>query len=113
MPTSRDSSPTPAAAAAATKEAEEQALLPYKWTQTIQDVDVTVPVAATLRGRDLLVEIEKMHLKVGVKGEEGFIIDVCLFSFFFLAFFWAFFFGRRVGGRGVGLGYVVWNGFSF
>lgn len=73
-------SPTPSEreqqdAAARTKEAAEQALLPYKWTQTIADVDITVPVAGNLRGRDLTVEIGKEHLKVGVKGEEP-VIDV-------------------------------------
>lgn len=61
--------------AAREREAAEQALLPYRWTQTIKDVDVTVPVRGTLKGKDIVVEISKTQLKVGVRGEE-FIIDV-------------------------------------
>jgi HSP20 family molecular chaperone IbpA len=59
------------------KEAREQAALPYKWKQTLQDVDVTVPVPAGTRGRQLNVVIERQHLTVGLKGSEP-IIDVCL-----------------------------------
>lgn len=75
------SSPTPSErdasdAAARAKEAAEQALLPYKWTQTISDVDITVPVAGNLRGRDIVVELSKTYLKVGVKGQKDLIIDV-------------------------------------
>ncbi|KAI4127029.1 MAG: hypothetical protein LQ347_004763 [Umbilicaria vellea] len=73
------SSPTPEErekkdAEAKAKEAEEQAELPYKWTQTIQDVDITVPVPGNLKGRDLDVVIAKKKLKVGVKGQSP-IID--------------------------------------
>ena len=79
-------SPTPSErsrtdAAAAAKEAAEQALLPYKWTQTIGDVDITVPVAANLRGRDLVVEIARERLKVAIRGQEA-IIDVSVFFLF-------------------------------
>ncbi|KAJ9643902.1 hypothetical protein H2201_006535 [Coniosporium apollinis] len=56
------------------KEAEEQGKLPYKWTQTIQDVDITVPVPGNLKGRDLDVKFTKTKLKVQVKGQEA-IID--------------------------------------
>ena len=73
-------SPTPSEREAKDKadrarEAEEQAKLPYKWRQTIGDVDVDVPVAANLRGRDIVVEMTKTTLKVGVKGQEP-VIDV-------------------------------------
>ncbi|KAI9695227.1 MAG: hypothetical protein M1820_008799 [Bogoriella megaspora] len=51
------------------KEAAEQAALPYKWTQTIKDVDVTVPVPGNLKGRDLDVKLTRDKLKVGVKGQ--------------------------------------------
>jgi len=51
------------------REAEEQAKLPYKWNQTIGDVDITVPVAGNFKGRDLDVKITKSQLKVGVKGQ--------------------------------------------
>jgi len=56
------------------REAEEQAKLPYKWTQTIGDVDVVVPVPGNLKGRDFNVVIAKKKLKVGIKGQEP-IID--------------------------------------
>ena len=57
------------------KEAAEQAQLPYKWTQTIKDVDVIVPVPGNLKGRDLEVVVAKTKLKVAVKGQTP-IIDV-------------------------------------
>ncbi|KAI9807919.1 MAG: hypothetical protein M1825_005225 [Sarcosagium campestre] len=52
------------------KEAAEQAKLPYKWTQTISDVDVTIPVPATLKGRDLVVKITKNSISAGIKNAE-------------------------------------------
>lgn len=57
------------------REAEEQAKLPYKWTQTIQDLDIQVTVPSNLRGKDINVVITKTHLTVGVKGQEP-VIDV-------------------------------------
>ncbi|KAL8638357.1 MAG: hypothetical protein Q9228_004483 [Teloschistes exilis] len=68
-------SPTPSErertdAEARAREKEEQAKLPYKWTQTIKDLDVTVPVAGNLRGKDIDVVMTKTKLKVGVKGQE-------------------------------------------
>ena len=55
------------------REAEEQAKLPYKWTQTIQDLDIAVAVPSNLRGKDIVVDMTKTKLKVGVKGQEPFI----------------------------------------
>lgn len=70
--------PTPEQEAAArAKEAEEQASLPYKWTQTIGELDINMSVPGNLKGRDLVVDIKKQHLKAGVKGQEP-IIDVCM-----------------------------------
>lgn len=66
-----------AEAAARQKEAAEQAALPYKWRQTIGDLDISVPVPKGTRARDLVVELKKMRLKVGLKGKEP-IIDVRL-----------------------------------
>lgn len=76
----RPASPTPSErqkldAEAKKKEQEEQAKLPYKWTQTIGEVDLTAPIPANLKGRDLDVKITKTSLKAGVKGQEA-IIDV-------------------------------------
>ena len=58
------------------KEKAEQDALPYKWTQTIQDVDIAVPVPANIKGRDLDVVLTKTKLKVALKGQTP-LIDVC------------------------------------
>lgn len=52
-------------------EAAEQAQLPYTWTQTIRDVDVSVPVSGNYKGRDMDVVLTKTRIKVGVKGQEA------------------------------------------
>ena len=57
------------------REAEEQAKLPYKWTQTIKDVDITVAVPGNLKGRDIIAELNKTSLKIAIKGQDP-IIDV-------------------------------------
>ena len=41
----------------------------------MQDVDVTIPVPKGTRGRDLLVELKKKHIKVALKGQPA-IIEV-------------------------------------
>ncbi|KFH67285.1 hypothetical protein MVEG_06020 [Podila verticillata NRRL 6337] len=56
-------------AAALKKESEEQAALPYKWKQTLVDVDVSIQVPKGTRGKDVVVEIKKKSLKVGLKGQ--------------------------------------------
>ncbi|KIX96120.1 uncharacterized protein Z520_08375 [Fonsecaea multimorphosa CBS 102226] len=56
------------------REEEEQAKLPYKWTQTLEEAEVSVPIAGNLKARDLVVELKKSHIKVAVKGQEP-IID--------------------------------------
>lgn len=76
----RPASPTPEERAAKDKEAkakeeEEQSKLPYKWIQTIADVDVTAVVPANLKGKDFDVKITKTSLKAGIKGQEP-IIEV-------------------------------------
>ncbi|CAF9932621.1 MAG: hypothetical protein HETSPECPRED_008404 [Heterodermia speciosa] len=55
------------------REAEEQARLPYKWTQQIGDLDLTIPVAANIKGRDIEVVLTKTKLKAALKGQEPFI----------------------------------------
>lgn len=67
------SSDTPDAAAekaAREKEAAEQAALPYVWKQTIADVDISIPVPAGTRARDLTVVVSSKKLKVGLKGQD-------------------------------------------
>ena len=76
----RDASPTPSErekldAEARQKEQEEQSKLPYKWTQTIGDLDITVPFPADIKAKQLDVKIAKKHLYVSVKNEPP-IIDV-------------------------------------
>jgi len=42
----------------------------YKWTQTLEEVDLNVPsgVGFPLKSRDIIVEFKKQHLTVGLKG---------------------------------------------
>jgi len=58
-----------ALAVAAAKEKEEQASLPYKWSQTISDLDITTEIPGTLKGKDLTVTIKKSSLLVGIKNQ--------------------------------------------
>lgn len=58
------------------QELAEQAALPYRWNQRLSDVDVAVEVPEGTRGRDLVVEIKRKKIKVGLKGKEP-IMEVC------------------------------------
>ena len=57
------------------KEDAEQAQLPYKWTQTIRDVDVAIPIPGNIRGRDMDVSLKKGSVRIAIKGQEP-IIEV-------------------------------------
>jgi hypothetical protein len=48
--------------------------LPYKWKQTLQDVDVIVPVPKGIKSKQLNIQILKKKLVVGLKGHDA-IID--------------------------------------
>ena len=62
--------PTPEQdAAARAKEASEQESLPYKWTQTISELDVTFAVPGNYKGKDLAVDLSKQKIKAGVRGQ--------------------------------------------
>ena len=53
----------------------------YVWTQTLQEVNVVVPLHRPTRGRDLDVVISKSHLKVGLRADvakEGYLVDAPL-----------------------------------
>lgn len=40
----------------------------YKWTQTLQEIDISVPVkAGRIKGRECQIEIQKKHLKVKIR----------------------------------------------
>ncbi|KAG6451881.1 nuclear migration protein nudC [Manduca sexta] len=41
----------------------------YRWTQTLEEVELRVPLRQVLRPRDLTVVINKRYLKVGIKGQ--------------------------------------------
>lgn len=80
MAEARESSPTPSERARKDaedrqREEEEQSKLPYRWTQTLEEADVNVPIPGNLKARDLIVELKKTHIKVAIKGQEP-IIDV-------------------------------------
>tara|TARA_R110002003_G_scaffold645_9_gene21008 strand:+ start:3450 stop:3794 length:345 start_codon:yes stop_codon:yes gene_type:complete len=60
-------------AEARAREGAEQAALPYKWDQTIKDVDITISIEAKYKGKDLDVKISRNALKAGIKGQEPFI----------------------------------------
>lgn len=63
----------------AQKEAAEQATLPYKWSQTISDLDITVDLPAGIRARDLSIIIKRRKLSIAIKGSEA-IVDGTLFA---------------------------------
>ncbi|TEB35205.1 nuclear movement protein nudC [Coprinellus micaceus] len=52
------------------REKAEQEALPYKWTQELGEVDISVPVPKGTRGKDLTVVIAKKKLSVTLKGQE-------------------------------------------
>ncbi|KAI4325009.1 hypothetical protein MLD38_030444 [Melastoma candidum] len=41
----------------------------YSWTQTLQEVTVNIPVPKGTKGRFVVCDIKKNHLKVGLKGQ--------------------------------------------
>jgi len=41
----------------------------YRWMQTLTDIELTVPLPVKIRSRDVVVDIQKKHLKVGVRGQ--------------------------------------------
>jgi len=47
----------------------------YRWTQTLSDLEVRIPFTIALRSRDLVVDIQKNHLKVGLKNQPLLIDD--------------------------------------
>jgi len=47
----------------------------YSWTQTLQDVNITVPVPAGMKGKDIVCDIGSTHLKFGLRGQTP-LVDV-------------------------------------
>ena len=42
----------------------------YRWIQTLQEIELTVPLPLKVKARDCVVEFTKKHLKVGLKGHD-------------------------------------------
>jgi len=41
----------------------------YSWEQTLNELTVNVPIPAGVTSKQLTVDIQKQHLKVGLKGQ--------------------------------------------
>ena len=50
----------------------------YTWTQTLQELCITVPLPNNSRAKDLTVVISKNHLKIGFKARDKLIVDDAL-----------------------------------
>jgi len=59
------------------RETEEQAALPYSWTQELSRVSVTVPVPKGTRARDLKIVLRKKELSVNLRGNEIMSGELC------------------------------------
>lgn len=52
----------------------------YSWGQSLQEVNITVPVPPGTKSRFIVCEIKKNHLKVGLKGHPP-VLDVSALPF--------------------------------
>ncbi len=40
----------------------------YKWTQTLEEIELRVPLPMPVKSRDVVYDLQKKHLKIGLKG---------------------------------------------
>merc|ERR1712141_723875 len=40
----------------------------YKWTQTLEEIELRVPLPMAVKSRDVICDLQKRHLKIGLKG---------------------------------------------
>jgi len=40
----------------------------YKWTQTLEELELRVPLPMAVKSRDMICDLQKRHLKIGLKG---------------------------------------------
>lgn len=40
----------------------------YKWTQTLEEIELRVPLPMAVKSRDVVFDLQKKHLKIGLKG---------------------------------------------
>lgn len=52
------------------REAAEQAALPYRWSQALDHLALSIDVPEGTKGKDLVVEIKKRKFKVALKGKD-------------------------------------------
>ncbi|CED84775.1 Nuclear distribution protein NUDC [Phaffia rhodozyma] len=58
-------------AIARAKQEEEQAQLPYKWTQDLDTITMTLDLPQGTRARDLNVVLKRAEISAGLKGKES------------------------------------------
>lgn len=42
----------------------------YRWTQTLQEVEIRVPVQPAIKSRDVVVNIQRKHITIGIRGQK-------------------------------------------
>ncbi|WVO16817.1 hypothetical protein L204_104503 [Cryptococcus depauperatus] len=62
------------------KEEEEQAKLPYKWTQELDNATISLPLPKGTKGKNLTVDIQRRKLKVQLKEDKEPLISGDLFD---------------------------------
>ena len=41
----------------------------YRWTQTLQEVEIRFPVQPAIKSRDVVVNIQRKHVTIGIRGQ--------------------------------------------